>query len=604
MNQFVLVTTDDRSNLDEAMFHLAEWMGLAPVFVPAPTPPAPLLPSFRSTEPSPLRMGMSADTLAWLLDYSPASTPLIRLLTEEPAQCLIYGFRNCPKHVSALRTVTGLAAAGITSIPSGPHHLTFSSSRKQWLQQLTGLDFIETIDQPCDAFVLSTAPPENERQPLLSVEHNPIFLHTARPNGLDLFLWATDRIADVNTTIPSETPFESQYRWFLPAMIYLKACFGRSCWHNPSPRARLIIDDPLLQPRYGFLRYDELIASMQRTPYATSLAFIPWNYRRSDNAVANMFTDSQGRLSLCVHGCDHTNHEFDTSDEGELSGKAVLALQLMEEHQKRSGVPYEKIMVFPQGHFSVPAISALHRSGYLAAINSTCYPNQGGLALSLGDLLRPAMCHLYGFPIFPRRDPLRSIDVAVDLFVGKAGFIVEHHEFVRDGFSKWERFAEQMNHLDERLTWPNLVETLTETCLQRIAGPDRLEVRFLTHAFRWHNPTDRPVDLHLSKTEPAPTLIADIRINGEHCPFRFQNGLVHVECPVAPHATIEVTVQHHATRLSPFKPSFDHTIRVGLRRFLSELRDNQLAQHPHLLGVAKGIVRQLGLTSESARSRQ
>ena len=602
MNQFILFTTDQRSSLDEAMFHLAEWMGLAPLFVPVPTPPAPLLPSSRSAATAPPRMGMSADTLAKFLEHCPSSTPLVELVTKEPAQCLIYGFRNCPNHVSALRTLTGHAAVEITSLPKGTYHLSFSSSKKQWLQQLTGLDFVDTIDHPCDVFTLPTAPDGKERQPLLSVEHDPIFLHTAMPNGLDLFLWTTDRIADVDEIIPPETPFESQYRWFLPALIYLKVCFGLSCWHNPNPRARLIIDDPLLQRRYGFLRYEELVASMQRTPYATSLAFIPWNYRRSDRAVAEMFTGSQGRLSLCVHGCDHTNHEFDTSDEGELSGKAVLALQLMEEHQKRSGVPYETIMVFPQGHFSAPAISALRQSGYLAAINSTCYPSQGEFALSLGDLLLPAMCRLYGFPIFPRRNPTRPIDVAVDLFVGKAGFIVEHHEFVRDGFSQWERFAEQMNHLDERLTWPNLAETLTETCLQRIAGHDRLEVRFFTKTFRWYNRTDRPVDVHLSKTEPDPTLIADIRINGEHRPFRFQDGWLHIDCPVAPHATIDVTVQHHTARLSPFKPSLDHTIRVGLRRFLSELRDNQLAQHPHLLGFAKGIVRQLGLTSESARS--
>jgi hypothetical protein len=43
----------------------------------------------------------------------------------------------------------------------------------------------------------------------------------------------------------------------------------------------LVIDDPLLKPRYGFLKFLPFLRLMQRHDFATSIAFIPWNWRRS-----------------------------------------------------------------------------------------------------------------------------------------------------------------------------------------------------------------------------------------------------------------------------------------------------------------------------------
>jgi len=602
MSQLFLITRDQRSPLDEAMGHLAEWMGVIPTFVTVSQPSTSLMQALPPTGSTPLRMALSAETLAWLLEGLQSTSSAIALFSDRPVHCLVYGFQHSLKHAAALHALAGHAITGIESLPSGPYRFRFSSSGKEWLQQLTGLDFLDETGIPCDAFTPSASSPEPGVMPLLSVENHPIFVHAIPAERSHVFLWATDRVADVDDAIPQNVPFESYYRWLLPAVIYLKASFGPYAWHNPHQRARLIIDDPLLQHRYGFLHYKDLLASMQSTTYATSLAFIPWNHRRSDRTVANMFLGSEGRLSLCVHGCDHTNYEFDAPDEDDLSGKAVLALQRMDDHQQRSRVPYEKVMVFPQGHFSAPAINALRRSGFLAAVNSTCYPNRTATPLSLGDLLLPAMCHFYGFPLFPRRDPIHPFDVAVDLFLGKAGLIVEHHEFVRDGFGKWEQFVKQMQAMDTRLSWPSLIETLTETCLQKVTGDNRWDIRFFTHTFRWRNQSSQPVTVRLRKFEPEPTLIQEVRINGHTRPFERKDALLSVEELVAPQSTIEVTLHEQAAVLSPFKPSMDHRVRVGIRRVLSELRDNQLARYPHLLSYAKDIVRHFGLTSDSRKN--
>jgi len=42
--------------------------------------------------------------------------------------------------------------------------------------------------------------------------------------------------------------------------------------------ACLVIDDPLLKPRYGRLDYKNLLEEMKEHSFFTEIAFIPWNY--------------------------------------------------------------------------------------------------------------------------------------------------------------------------------------------------------------------------------------------------------------------------------------------------------------------------------------
>jgi len=338
---------------------------------------------------------------------------------------------------------------------------------------------------------------------------------------------------------------------------------------------------------------------MRRVPYGTTIAFIPWNYRRSRQAVANLFLKNTQQLSLCVHGCDHTNREFCADDESELLQRANLALQRMRRHRESSGISHEEVMVFPQGLFSMAAIGALRKSRYLAAVNNSLYPGYSGGTLRLGDLLLPAMDRYHGFPIFPRRDTTTIFHVGLDLFLGKAGIVVEHHEFVRDGYSQWEAFAEQMNRLDDHLAWPSLIETVTESCLQKVTGENRIEVRFFTHTFRWHNNSDEPAHVQLSKFDPDPMLIKEIRVDGQVSPFRVSDSVIRLEVFVAPRTVITVEVLDEETSISPFRTGVAYRVRTGLRRYLSEFRDNSLSRYPRLLGFAKDVARQLKVTGDS-----
>lgn len=160
------------------------------------------------------------------------------------------------------------------------------------------------------------------------------------------------------------------------------------------PLACLIVDDPPLVRRYGFINFRTFLDWLNAEDLAATFAFIPWNYKRTDPMIANLFINNPNRLSICVHGCDHTKAEFASTDRRYLEGICALARKRMIDHERIYGVPWDNVMVFPQGTFSVEAMHALRNTGYMAAINSIDASSQYSMS---GQYVTE-----YGFPLITR----------------------------------------------------------------------------------------------------------------------------------------------------------------------------------------------------------
>ena len=132
--------------------------------------------------------------------------------------------------------------------------------------------------------------------------------------------------------------------------------------------ACLVIDDPLLKPRYGCLDYRKLLEAMKEHNFFTEIAFIPWNYKRSDAKTVKLLADNPDYFGICIHGCNHTYNEFGGSNYKELSNLSATAMWRMEQHKRLTGLSYDPVMVFPQGLFSSVAMLALKKQGFLAAL--------------------------------------------------------------------------------------------------------------------------------------------------------------------------------------------------------------------------------------------
>ncbi len=191
--------------------------------------------------------------------------------------------------------------------------------------------------------------------------------------------------------------------------------------------ANIIIDDPLLKENYGFLNYQILLDLMDKHNFFTTIAFIPWNYKRTDKKIAALFRERPDRFSLCVHGCDHTKGEFGVSDIEHLDSKVKLATARMIEHEKITGISFDRVMVFPQGIFSNEALDALQLNNYYAAVNTVPMPINGHRSSN--------------FPFFVRHTP-------EDIITGVTTnpiFVVLHHDYFKNGYKKLTDFVGELN---------------------------------------------------------------------------------------------------------------------------------------------------------------
>ena len=305
-------------------------------------------------------------------------------------------------------------------------------------------------------------------------------------------------------------------------------------------------------------------------------------------------------LAICIHGCDHTNKEFEAQDLALLARKAGWHVQRMESQRKRTGASFDQVMVFPQGRFSTAAIPALRANNYLAAVNTTCFPTNSGLDdLKVGDFLRPAVTRYNGFPIFQRRYPQRLFDFAFDLFLGRPALVVEHNEYFSNGCGTLEDFVAELQKLEPALSWPTLTTQLTRSCMKRSLSNGSVEVQFFTRRFQLVNNEQGPDRFLLSKCEPDSAAIQEVLVDGISMPFFFEKGFVRldVKADEGQVRNIEIVDRRQPRRANGF--GLVHNTGALLRRGLSEFRDNTLARHGGLLKIAKGAARGLKVTGDA-----
>ena len=595
MTRLAILHSDDLTRGESSLFELASVLGVDAEYVCVTRPDFPgdeLLKHLLAAR----AIAMSAATLCALEDRNLLWGLFDKLGLNPSLGFFIYGYQPDRRHVALLRRLTQSAIAGIESVRNGIR-CSFPTLSRAHTRQLAGCDF-EREPSPADCcFRLESGPGV---QTLMEVAGNPALVLMSRGNT-QWFHWAAvDAIAHPSARI-GEGSLSRRCDRFVPPIIFLRALLPDCCWENPVKTARLTIDDPLLQRNYGFLDYEHLADSLTSLGYGATTAFIPWNYRRTTLSNARFFSQLVPAHSICVHGCDHTNNEFGVADEHLLEQKALLALERMEIHHQRTGIPYDPVMVFPQGKFSIGAIRALRLAGFLAVVNSTRIPTDSPEgSLTLAEELLPATNCLFGLPIFTRRYPKQLSSYALDLFLGKPAHIVEHHDWFARGCSELEYCVRFLKEVEPDLTWPSLGEGLERHHLRRRGTDGSCKVQFFTPTFEFANPQSEACSFDFSKAEPEPGLVEDVTVDGKSVQFGHENGLIMFRHELRP-------LQRLMVRLRPARqpdtkawaPSFKYRAQVRLRRAVSELRDNHLAKHPALLRAAKYVVRSLKLSSDA-----
>ena len=588
----IVVSYKSEGSEDAALRKLAGWMGVETKTIALADDSDPVA-QINSGTFAPHRIALSADTLAELDRSLPDSAAFRRFLETSCESVLVFGCASKPEHEESIRRLT---EGRIPHIESATRSVTgatigFPSANRAISQQFAGLDFIEQNEAIHSVFA------SDDSGGIMLADGKPVFLSISH-GACSIFLLAGIHVPDIDQPASREKGREKSYASLIPFLLFLRSAFGQSCWHGTRKTARLIIDDPLLNDSYGWLEYSRLFASMRKQRFGATIAFIPWNHRRTSKRWTKRTLAENHNFSICIHGCDHTNREFSSGDSLLLEQKAGLSLTRLAQHEQRTRMPFEKVMVFPQGHFSKAGIRALARSHYLAAVNTTCFPTDSEPdELRIRDFLRPAVTRFEGFPIFERHYPKRLIDFAFDLFLGKPAFIVEHHPYFEDGGAALEKFVQELYKIEPNLSWPALTSQIERSCLLRRCNDTEFDVKFFTHIFVLENEQSTKARFHLEKENV--TDVQAVFVDGEQAQFALDGTTLKLELELKPSQSRKIEIVDEPKQpVARRNFGLSYNVRVLLRRELSEFRDNALSKHPGILQAAKRIAKSLRVTGE------
>ncbi len=508
-----------------------------------------------------------------------------------PTHLLLLVRDASPATQTWLQAATHHAVAGVKTAP-GDRKLHFHTLPAGAGAELSGA----TLPRDAGSVLALAAGPQTA--PLLSTAHQPLWLRITAGPAAGLHVWTCPGGLAPDHRITEEKEIEGRLDAVLPLLAFLRGAHGTACWHNPHRHLGIVIDDPLLEPRYGCLDFPALLATSRRINLHVTLAFIPWNAQRTTAAAAAPFRAQPDVFSLCLHGCDHTSGEYDATDPDRLRTLNTEALRRMAEHTERTSLPTQPLMVCPQERFSRAALGTLAAEpGIEAVVNSRFLPrdHQAG-TITAADLLRPAFTGYHGCTLIKRFYPEETWKLALARFLGQPALLVEHHAYFRSGTSPLEQTVARLRAADSDLTSPPITDVVRQTHWRRIPAPGQLEIFVLTRRLDFQVTGPGPTQVTLLRPLKAEVDLAGVRLNGREVAFSRTADLLSVHLPdLAPgeHCFELRFAAPPAAR--PYRRNLSQRMGIALRRTASEFRDRVLARQDPLLGLAQRIARLLRL---------
>jgi hypothetical protein len=417
----------------------------------------------------------------------------------------------------------------------------------------------------------------------------PIFIQDFS-GGTSLF-FATQRPVAILPSDKSISYLPAAFsEWAAPYFMYLRAAAGDRVWHFAEQYANFTVDDAWLIEPYGRLSYTGLLAEMEKHNFHTTVAFIPWNFYRSRPDVASLIRAHPERFSICVHGDDHAHAEFalfraserfpDRVRQGDIF-KVRQALGRMNEFSRLTGIPYDRVWIFPHVIGPEEVFGILKENGFLATIDSEVVPQ--GLAPPPDPLFRFRNVTLsYENFLSIRRfaaggDVPRSF-LAIQSFLGNPILLYGHQEFFASGIGAFDPYADEINRINRQAAWTTLGEISRHMYLLKRRDDRQYDVRAYSSDILLSNPDSETREFHVEKEESFHPELHSVLIDGRPIPYKDNHGLLTMEVVIpggeSRHMVIDYEVQRNSapTDISKFN------LRSSLLRHTSDFRDLVLSR--------------------------
>jgi hypothetical protein len=519
------------------------------------------------------------------------SADLAAFLLSRFAHLVVYGLRTDAFDADLISALSKGRLKSVEAVSGERSLYTIAADSRDICEAFSGLSFGPA--DPASDRVLSLGNSTQGLRTLISIGDRP-FMALLNNVGAEVLFLASGEIADLGTEV-DDGSLAKYFSRFVAYAMALRYVAGEQCWRPCEPFAAVIIDDPLLQPTYGFLNFDKLLGLMKQHNFHTTIAFIPHNFKRSSPLTAKAFRDHPDRLAICFHGNDHTGAEFASSDSALLNTMLHVAEQRMDEHRKQSGLNCDRVMVFPQGRFSIEAMALLKAHNFDAAINTGARPMHSQAKLSLRELAQPAVLRFEGFPVFLRKysKSVENADIAFNLFFGKPNFIVEHHDIFQDPGSLISAVL-KINAAAPGVQWSSVGNAVSGSILRRRSHGGVLEIRGYARRIRISNSSDRRESflIEWNLPEQDTTFQGVLRNGAQAGGFELGDCVVRGRVNLEPGATETFSLVDRNPHRVLQSIGLRRRARAFVRRRLSEVRDNVVDKNPPLLAIVKTVKRQ------------
>jgi len=576
---------------DARLIRLAEFLGIACVTVPAPIAekngigvPEPEAASGDGSclviNPEVLCQGLRGDS---------PSPEFVSRLCSPFCRVLVHCVRSDPFHHALLLALTTGRIQAVRKAQDSSGALDITSDSRDICDAFTGM----SIPAPnlADEWVFVGGEGSGCRK-LITIGKDAFFA-ICRSEETEILLLGSGDVIDLDIEAGDAWLGETFTR-FVPYAMALRHVFGDQCWRPVQSCASVIVDDPLLRPSYGFLNFERLLKLMNEHDFKTTIAFIPHNFRRSSSRIARFFRQNTHRLSLCFHGNDHTGAEFAATNPALLNTMLQTAERRMAVHDKMTGLSCDRIMVFPQGRFSIDAMAALRSHNFDAAVNTVPRPYGQHEGLTVRELSEPAVLRYSGFPLFLRKCSLdtQDVDVAFKLFFGIPILIVEHHHI----FSDPQRLIDAVHRINLRapgIRWSSAGDAVRGSILQRRVSHDLVQLKAYARSIGVENRSSAAQMYRIEWSYPgAGSSLEGIYQSDHRCAeYSVDEFAVSIATRIDPGETGCFSIRDFPTNANTTRFGFRHTARAFIRRRLSEMRDNYICKSPALLAAAKSLQR-------------
>jgi hypothetical protein len=254
----------------------------------------------------------------------------------------------------------------------------------------------------------------------------------------------------------------------------------------------------------------------------------------------------------------------------------------MDKFQALTGIPYDKVFVFPHNIGSERILEQLKTYNFDATVNSLSVPMDRTRPASPLFMLRPVTLSFGDFPSIARYGavmPKPASFIAINEFLDNPIFFYGHQDLFANGIGAFDGVADEVNRIEPDTRWRSLGDMAKHLYLVRLRDDTNYDVLAFSSSLDLNNTSGRNSVFYIQKPESDSSAIASVSVEGRPVPFELNGGSLRLSVPIPAGESREVLIRYKndldlaSVSISKSSP------RVYLLRMISDFRDITLSKY-------------------------